>query len=525
MSKPAIRQYFSGVIVLIILFFISRINFLLFHTMAEAISIIIAFAVFMFAWNTRKFLNSNYLLYIGISFIFVGFIDLLHTITYGGMNIIPLPDDQVSNVPTQLWIAARYLQSLSLLIAPFFIKKKLNLGLVVSIYHLIIIGIILSIFYWHNFPDCYLNETGLTVFKKISEYLISLVLLAAIINIWRQKTKFDSQLRNLMTLSIAATILSELSFTLYSGVYDLTNVIGHLFKISSFFLIYKAIIVAGITQPVEVLFHDLNHSKLKLMEHKKQLESEVKKAVAEVEERNKMLILQSRHAQLGEMIAAITHQWKQPLNQISVLSTALMDAWNYDALDKEFLEKSIGNISSVVYDMNAILDNFRNFYVPLSDDIDFELADVQLPLQAMVGKRLLKYDIELKYNIKPGIIITGKLNEIVQVLLILINNAVDAINVNQIRPGHIEIIGSMPNKFISIIVRDNAGGIKPEVMDKLFTPYFTTKGKEGTGMGLFLARTIIEKHFGGSIRAGNCQQGAEFTCQINKKSDLAELDS
>ncbi|MCF7912606.1 MAG: hypothetical protein K9M99_08765 [Candidatus Cloacimonetes bacterium] len=525
MSKPVIRQYFSGMIVLIILFLTSRLNFLLFHTMAEFISVIIVFAVFMFTWNTRKFIDNDYLLFIGISFVFVGFVDLLHAITYSGMNILPLPEKNISNYPTQLWIAARYLQSLSLLIAPVFLKKKLNLTYIVIIYHLILIGIGLSIFYWHIFPDCYLSDSGLTLFKKISEYIISFILLAAIANLWRHKDKFEIQLRNLLIMSIVATIISELAFTIYISVYDFSNVIGHLFKIIAFALIYKAIIIAGIKQPMEELFHNLNQSRQNLIEHQKKLEFEVQKAVSEVEERNKMLILQSRHAQLGEMIAAITHQWKQPLNQISVLSTALMDAWHYEALDEEFLEKSISNISRVVNDMNTILDDFRDFYAPQTEDSNFELADVFAPLQAMVGKRLQKYDIDLKFDLAPGLIIKGKRNEIVQVLLILINNAVDAIDEKKIKPGIIKIIGSMTNDNIVIIVRDNAGGIKPEVMKSLFTPYVTTKGIKGTGLGLFLARTIIEEHFGGSLSASNYSQGAQFTCLINNNFSSAKLDS
>jgi len=238
-----------------------------------------------------------------------------------------------------------------------------------------------------------------------------------------------------------------------------------------------------------------------------------------------MLIVQSRHAQLGEMIAAITHQWKQPLNQISVLSSALMDAWDYNALDEEFLQKSIGNISTVVNDMNNILEDFKNFYTPQTVDIDFELSAIDGPLQALVGRRLKKYDIDLIIDIDPGIILKGKVNEIIQVMLILINNAVDAINNSEIRTGIIELLGRTSEGNIIINVKDNAGGIKQEALDKVFEPYFTSKGDKGTGMGLFLSRTIIEKHFGGKISVQNYTDGAIFTCQIPPTGSSAELDS
>ena len=521
MSKIIVRQYISSIIALALLLVISRLNFLLFHTMAELFSIVITFAIFMFTWNTRKVINNNYLLFIGTALIFVGFLDLIHSLSYSGLNIIPVLNEQSANYPTQLWIAARYLQSISFFIAPFFFRKKLNIPYVITIYHLYIIGIIISIFYWQIFPDCCLNETELTAFKKISEIIISLILLAAIYNLWKNKSKFEPNLWKLMILAVISSIISELCFIILD-VYGIINAIGHIFKIITFFLIYKAIIIAGIKTPLESLFYDLNQSRLKLLDHKNKLEIEVQKAVEEVEERNKMLVLQSRHAQLGEMIAAITHQWKQPLNQISVLSSALMDAWDYDALDEEFLQKSIGNISTVVNDMNNILDDFRNFYSPQTIDTDFELTAIDGPLQALVGRRLKKYDIDLRIDIKPGIILRGKVNEIIQVILILINNAVDAINASEIRTGIIELLGSTSEGNIIINVKDNAGGISKEAIDNVFDPYFTTKGDRGTGMGLFLARTIIEKHFGGEISVQNYTDGAIFTCRI---PGSAKLDS
>ncbi len=515
MTKLEPRQYLSSLIVIILLFFISRLNFLLFHTLAEVFSIVIIFAVFMFTWNTRKYMRNNYLLFIGIAFIFFGFIDLLHTFTYKGINIFFLPEKNITNYPTQLWVAARYMQSISLLIAPFFLNRKLNISCVILTFHLIIIAVVLSIFYWHNFPDCYLDGIGLTPFKKVSEYIISFILIGSIFTLWKHKSEFDHDLMHLITLSILATILSELAFTFYIGVFDFSNMIGHLFKIVAFFLIYKAIIVAGLQKPVEVLFHDLNQSRKKLLEHKDKLEAEVKKAVTEFEERNKMLILQSRHAQLGEMIAAITHQWKQPLNQISVLSTALIDAWNYNALDQEFLEKSINNISSVVNDMNDILNDFRNFYAPQISNADFDLADIKKPLQSLIGRRLEKYNIDLMLDIKPGLILNGKINEIIQILLILINNAVDAISELEVKKGRIYVITRKHESSISMFVRDNGGGIELNMIENLFQPYFTTKGEKGTGMGLFLARTIIEKHFNGTISVRNFQDGAEFTIVLS----------
>jgi hypothetical protein len=141
----------SGLLVLLALFLSSLHSYLLFHNLGEIFSIVIACAIFMFAWNARHFLQNNYLLFIGIAYLFVAGVDLMHTLAYKGMRIFPGDD---ANLPTQLWIAARYVQSISLLIAPLLLRRKLN-PYYVFIGYGVTVGLLLgAIFYWHVFPDC-----------------------------------------------------------------------------------------------------------------------------------------------------------------------------------------------------------------------------------------------------------------------------------------------------------------------------------------------------------------------------------
>lgn len=217
----------------------------------------------MLAWNSRRYFENNYLLIISISFLFVGVLDLLHTLSYKGMNIFQGYD---ANLPTQLWVVARYLQSLSLLIAPLLIRKKISINILFSTYFIIISLLLASIFYWKTFPDCYIEGAGLTQFKKTSEYIISFIFAASIGLLLREKKEFERRVLQLLITSITASILSEISFTTYVSVYGLSNLLGHFLKIISFYLLYKAIIETGIRRPYDLLFRNLKQSEEALKE-------------------------------------------------------------------------------------------------------------------------------------------------------------------------------------------------------------------------------------------------------------------
>jgi PAS domain S-box-containing protein len=253
-DKQIYLTLLAGVLILAGLYLASRHSFLLFHTLAEIFSIVVAFGIFALAWNSKRFIDNNYLLIVGIAYLFVGFIDLLHTLSYEGMGVFHGYD---ANLPTQLWIAGRYVQSMSLLVAPLLISRKLNANHVLSGYLVVTSLLLASIFAWDVFPVCFVEGAGLTPFKKISEYVISAILLAAIYLLFLRRSKFDRNVLRLLAASIIVTIGSELFFTLYTGVYDLFNVIGHFLKIVSFYLIYRAIIWTGFAKPYGLLFRDL----------------------------------------------------------------------------------------------------------------------------------------------------------------------------------------------------------------------------------------------------------------------------
>ena len=254
MTAKRYPSFIAGILVFFGLYLTSLYSYPLFHSLAEIFSIVIACGIFMIAWNSRRFLENNYLLFIGIAYLFIGGLDLVHTLAYKGMGVFKGPE---TNLPTQLWIAARYMESISLLLAPFFFKRKLKPNFVFLVYSMATFFLLASIFYWNIFPLCFVEGMGLTPFKKVSEYMISLILLASIFLLLKNQREFERDVFRWVAASIVLTIASELAFTFYVDAYGLSNLIGHFFKILSFYFLYKAIIETSLKRPYDLLFRNL----------------------------------------------------------------------------------------------------------------------------------------------------------------------------------------------------------------------------------------------------------------------------
>jgi hypothetical protein len=228
-----------GISVLFGLWVATLYNYLLFHSIAEIFSIVVACGIFLLAWNSRSLVKNSYILFIGIAYLFVAGLDMIHTLAYEGMGVF---HGYEANLSTQLWISARYFESISLFVASFLIKRSLKARPVFIGYTTFTILILASIFYWRIFPVCFVEGTGLTLFKKVSEYIICFILFTAVVTLLRKRTEFEPGILRLLVASITVTIASELAFTLYVDVTGFFNLIGHYLKIISFYLIYKAII-------------------------------------------------------------------------------------------------------------------------------------------------------------------------------------------------------------------------------------------------------------------------------------------
>lgn len=251
----SIRRFFGQAVLLALLAATSCCNYLLFHSLAELYAIVIACGIFIIAWTARAHYHNDYLLFIGIAYFFVAAFDTLHMLGYHGMAVFS--DIPGYNLGPQLWLAGRTLEAGTLLLAPRFIRRPLPLRPVFAGYGLISALALWSIFGARNFPLCFTPETGLTLFKVVAEYVIVALLLAALIHLIVRRATLDRRTYRLLFASILLTMASELCFTLYISHYGSANLLGHLFKIVSFTLIYYAIIDTALRRPFALLFRDL----------------------------------------------------------------------------------------------------------------------------------------------------------------------------------------------------------------------------------------------------------------------------
>ena len=255
--KSNYRTAFAVAVLFLIFYFSIQQSYMLFHTIIELFSIVVAFAVFIVAWNTQKMQDNNYLQYVGISYIFIGALDLLHTLTYKDMGIIPGPSHAF--FANQFWVATRFLEAITLVAGFYFLKgnRKLKPDLIFLGYFLLSSLIALAILVWHIFPVCFIEGVGQTPFKIYGEYVIIITLLVAGYLLLKNRQKFSPEVYQLLLYSLVFTVLSEFCFTLYVSNDSTANALGHYAKLIAFFLIYKANVETGFVAPTGLIFKNL----------------------------------------------------------------------------------------------------------------------------------------------------------------------------------------------------------------------------------------------------------------------------
>jgi signal transduction histidine kinase len=408
----------AAVVSLAGLYLLSRVNYLLFHSSVEVFTIVITFAIFAIAWNSRRMMDSNYLLFIGIACLFVGVVDLLHTLAYKGMGVFP---EVGANLATQLWLATRYLLSFSFLAAALFANRKLRPSLVIAGYAVVIALLFGSIFYWENFPTAFTDGVGLTPFKVASEYVISLILLFSIGLLIRKRDEFSGNVVKLMASAMAVAIAAEMSFTLYTDVYGIANMIGHLLTVVSFYLIYKALIETGLTKPYDLLFRNLKQNETALTRHaaeltvvNNRLEQEVadrKKAEEAlrqneehledlVEEKTKLLKDSERMAAIGQTAGMVGHDIRNPLQsiigEVYLVNSEL--ATLPDSKEKTNIKESLDMIEQNTEYINKIVLDLQDFAKPLSP-CDEE-TNIEQIIQELLKKNGIPKNIQTKAHIE-----------------------------------------------------------------------------------------------------------------------------
>ena len=250
------------------------------------------------------------------------------------------------------------------------------------------------------------------------------------------------------------------------------------------------------------------------------LEERIKQAVDDLREKDRILIIQGRQAVMGELIGNIAHQWRQPLNMLALLAQELPMSYQAGTFTKELLEANVTKTMEIIQQMSRTIEDFRSYSQPDREKIDFKVLQVIAKTLSLLEESFKAHLIRTEIEQEGDPVINGYPNEYSQVLLNILSNARDALLARKVASPSIVIRVFCENGSTVVTVTDNAGGIPPEIIDKIFEPYFTTKGPEqGTGLGLFISKTIIEKNMNGVLSARNTGVGAEF--RINMKQRRA----
>ncbi len=266
--------------------------------------------------------------------------------------------------------------------------------------------------------------------------------------------------------------------------------------------------------PLSEINQKLSSTLEELQRYKDSLESKVREEVRKNLEKDKMLMVQSRLAAMGEMISAIAHQWRQPLNALALNIQFLEEDYEEGSIDQKFIRSFTRTNMQLITYMSQTIDDFRNFFRIDKAKERFKVKEKSMQITAILDQQLSAHDIRILFEGEEFEII-GHASEFQQVIINIVNNAKDALIARAVEDGYIRLSFRKETEGGIIQICDNAGGIPEEIIDRIFDPYFTTKGPEqGTGLGLYMSRMIIHESLGGSLLCKNSDEGACFLITV-----------
>ncbi len=256
---------------------------------------------------------------------------------------------------------------------------------------------------------------------------------------------------------------------------------------------------------------------LELEEHNKELEKRIKEEVEKNRSKDKLMFHQAKLASMGEMLGNISHQWRQPLMELSSLFIPIEAKINMGLeITNEEILQSISKYTDIIKYMSETIDDFRNFFADDKQKIEFEIIEQINSTVNIISSGLKRNNIKLNIIIKNNVKMLGYKNEYSQVLINIINNAKDVLIQRKIKNPKITIKIEQIGNDIITSVEDNAGGIKIKPIQKVFEPFFTYDKINGSGVGLFMSKLIIEKNMNGRLFVDNTKKGALFRITVPK---------
>jgi len=269
---------------------------------------------------------------------------------------------------------------------------------------------------------------------------------------------------------------------------------------------------------IEKIKHQLMQAR-ELKSYQTYLEDRIEEEVALREAKEALLIEQNKSSEVGQMVSIIAHQWKQPLHYLNLLIEDIGMEYEYQALSEEYIRDFIQKGTSRVKFLTDTMDNFLRFYKNEKDASTFQVSALIQEISMFLDLSLKTQGISIKTIVHGNFVLFGVRNEFQQVILNLVNNAKEAFEGQKRDDARVTIYISRQDDIGRIIIQDNAGGISKNNLESIFELEYTTK-QEGTGIGLYLVRKIVEQKFQGSIKAENGEFGACFTLEFKLKKEI-----
>ena len=485
------------------LFWVSRSNYLLFHSLAEMYNTAVCWGVFFVAWSGRRLIKNNYLSVLGVACLFIGFLYLIHMLAYKGMGVFPNAD---ANLPTQLWIAARYVHSLAFVAAALcLLYPRIDISAPVAAlgwgfltFHL------LFLIFSGLFPDCFIEGEGLTLFKKTNEIITVVLFGLAALLLWKKREAMNRSVLFLLSLGIILTMLAGLMFILYTEVDGFFNFLGHCLNIGSSYCVFRAFIRTNIVEPQALLFHELQVRQAALENIRDALEIQVQDRTQKLHRKNKEL--QISNQQLNEFAYSISHDLREPLRGMYNFAHFLQEDYR-ETIDKEGQE-----MLDTIMRMVQRLDSQILGILKYSRISRFVLEKEITNMETLVDEVLQEFRDSLKEQ-NVTVVRASPLPQVLcyppyikEVLHHLITNGM----IYNQQPEKKIILGCHQESKSSLLqstepvfyVRDNGIGIPEKHFQKIFGIFRRLHGQDkyggGLGIGLTLVKQIIERH-GGQI--------------------------
>jgi len=444
-------------------------NYLLFHSLAEIFSIVVACAVFMVSWNSRESESpeARNLACLGIGFLFTAILDIFHLLAYRGMGVLAPERD----LATKFWLAARYLQTASLLVFALGLRTRFRppFRVLFAGFGGATVLFLLLILPWDAFPTAFVEGVGLTPFKLVSEYVISALIGVALLAILRARMS-EPLVGRLLAVSLGLTIASELLFTLYTRSDGLANLLGHYLKIAAFFLTYQALVAFQVRKRLATI-HELEAAKRSLLE---------------------------ANASKDKFFSILAHDLRNPLSGLQTVSELL--AGRYDELPEADRRRFAGLLRDGTNQSLALMNSLLLWVRAQTGRLPWEPANIDLSQAseeaiAQLAAAAERKQVRLECAVPRGTEAFADGNMVATV-------------------GQVRVNSEAENGHLATSVTDTGIGIDPEDLDKLFRidaqlSRRGTEGEPGNGLGLILCREFVEKN-GGRIRV--CSQPGQGSC-------------